>query len=249
MKLYDRVKKSACLSVVLLASMSSMQAEWDPECLLTENEQVLNSPNLMKLENRVFEQVKNSWCSIDKAQLLMELVVLTKPKVCVEIGAFTGSSTLPMLAGLQYVGQGYAYIIDAWSAKEAVRGLPSGDPHTQWWADQHMKAAKKLFEQLLDQWSFRSYCQVLPMASRKAVGIMTAIDFLHLDGNFSEEGALQDSELYVPKVVSGGYILLSNALTMVDGKPTKMKALWIIFDQCDIICELDAGNTLLFRKK
>jgi len=245
MKLY----KSVCLSILLVAFMSCIYAEWDPECLATENEQLLANPNLVKLENQVFEQVKNSWCSKEKAQLLIELVVLTKPKVCVEIGAFTGSSTLPMLAGLQYVKHGYAYVIDAWSAKEATAGLPSSDSHTQWWANQHMKTAKKMFEQMLDQWSFRSYCQVLPMASRKAVGIMAGIDFLHLDGNFSEAGALLDSELYVPKVLPGGYILLSNALTMVDGKPSKMKALWIVFDQCDIIAELDAGNTLLFRKK
>ena len=71
----------------------------------------------------------------------------------------------------------------------------------------------------------------------------------HLDGNFSEEGAWQDSEVYLPKVVPGGYILLSNALVSVAGQSAKMKALWPLFDRCDVVCEIDDSNTLLFRKR
>ena len=87
------------------------------------------------------------------------------------------------------------------------------------------------------------------MTSHEAVYQIPEIDLLHLDGNFSKIGALLDSVLYLPKIVPGGYVLLSNALATAGGKATKMKALWPLFEQCDLICEIDQGNALLFRKK
>lgn len=241
--------KFACTFAVLI-NISLLNAEWNPEYLPFENKNAfekLNNSELTKLEARVFDYVKNSWCSQDKAKLLLELIILTKPEVCVEIGA--GSSTLPILAGLQYLKKGMTYVIDSWSNAEAIKGLPSSDPNTTWWGGMNMRAAKKQVMYMLKLWSLNSHCRMLQKTSESAISQIPAIDFLHLDGNFSEQGALLDSELYLPKVVPGGYILLSNALVMVEGKPTKMKALWPIFDQCDIICEVDNSNTLLFKKK
>src|ERR1700675_371042 len=98
-----------------------MTVEWHPDCLAVERESalaVVKSPTLVQLEAEVFEYLKNSWCSEQKAKMMLELVVITKPAVCVEIGAFTGSTTLPMLAGLRYLGVGRAYVIDPWSNEE-----------------------------------------------------------------------------------------------------------------------------------
>lgn len=252
MMLYLRVKKFLYAFLAIFVFMGRLNAEWNPECLPIENENQLNvlkNPSLIDVENRVLEYVKNSWCSQEKAKLILELVVITQPKVCVEIGAFTGSSTLPMLAGLQYLKHGHAYIIDAWSNEEAIRGWPIKDPNTEWWSSLDMPILKNHCIYMIDSWSLSSYCHVLHMTSQKAVSQIPSIDFLHLDGNPAEAGALLDSELYLPKVVPGGYVLLSNALVMLGEKPTKMKALWPIFDQCDIVWELENGNTLLFRKK
>ena len=238
--------------VFAFININPLNAEWHAECLPFESKrthEILNSPGLVALKNQVFEYVKNSWCSQEKAKLLLELIIITNPKVCVEIGAFTGSSTLPILAGLQYLNQGSAYIIDAWSNEESIRGLPSSDPNSIWWGGLNMEVIKEQFNHLMYALSFHSFCQILQMKSEQAVSQIPEIDFLHLDGNFSEKGALLDSELYLRKVVSGGYILLSNALVMVGGRPQKMKSLRPLFDQCDIVYELEQGNTLLFRKK
>jgi hypothetical protein len=209
----------------------------------------LADPAFAQLESAVFDHLANSWCSQAKARLLLELVVLSRPQVCVEIGAFTGSTTLPVAAGLRHVGQGRACVIEPWSNEEALRGLPDGDANALWWADVDMAAVRAQFAQLLAAWSLASWCEVLAEASRDAAAKITAIDMLHLDGNFSEQGSLLDSELYVPKVAVGGHIVLSNALVTVAGKPAKMRALWPLFDTCDVVCELDDGNTLMFRKR
>ena len=229
-----------------------MKAEWHPDCLPLESQSdvdLLNDPALVRLETQILEYVRNSWCSADKAKLLFEVVVLTRPNVCVDIGAFTGSSTLPMLAGLQYVQKGHAYVVDAWSNEESVRGLPVDEVNRSWWSAVDMAAVRSQFDRMVDSWSFSAWCQVLPMASQQAARHVPPTDFLHLDGNFSEEGAWQDSEVYLPKVVPGGYILLSNALVSVAGQSAKMKALWPLFDCCDVVCEIDDSNTLLFRKR
>jgi hypothetical protein len=208
-----------------------------------------HSPEFVLLEQKIVDFLKTSWCTEEKAKLILECVVANQPKVCVEIGAFTGSSTLPLLAGLKYLNHGYAYVIDAWSNKEAIRGLPKEDPNTVWWASLDMQAIKNQFIQTMDQWSLTPYFQTLHMSSQEAAAQLPAIDFLLLDGNFSEEGALFDSQLYLPKVVPKGHILISNLLTMIGKQPTKMKALWPLFEQCEIVCEIENGNAFLFRKK
>lgn len=229
-----------------------MIVEWYPDCLSLEDEfdlAAVREPGLLDLEARIIEYLANSWCSDQKAKLLLEVVVLTRPAVCVEIGAFTGSCTLPMLAGLQQLGAGRGHIVDAWSNEEAVRGLPADDVNTVWWSGLDMAAVRARFAQMLRDWNLEALCQVHPEASRDAAPRLPPIDFLHLDGNFSESGALLDSEIHLPMVKPRGYALLSNALVTVAGAPTKMKALRPFFDQCDIICDLDGGNTLLFRKR
>ncbi len=215
----------------------------------TRNLTAAYSPEFVELEQKIVDFLKTSWCSEEKAKLILEFVIANRPKVCVEIGVFTGSSTLPLLAGLQYINHGYAYVIDAWSNMEAIRGLPKEDPNTVWWASLNMQAVKTQFIQTMDQWSLTPYFQVLHMSSQEAAAQLPGIDFLHLDGNFSEEGALLDSQLYLPKVVPNGHILISNLLTMIGTQPTKMKALWPLFEQCEIVSEIENGNAFLFRKK
>ena len=60
-----------------------MTVEWNPDCVAGDNPSGLaevDSPALRQLESEVFEYLKNSWCSEQKAKLLLELVVITKPE-------------------------------------------------------------------------------------------------------------------------------------------------------------------------
>ncbi len=209
----------------------------------------MNNPEFIQLEQKIVKFLENSWCSEQKARLILEFVVAHRPEICVEVGVFTGSSALPMLAGLKYIKHGRAYLIDAWSNEEAIRGLPKEDPNIVWWASLNMPSIKDQFNKTMARWSLASYFQVLHMSSKQAISQLPQIDFLHLDGNFSEEGSLLDSQLYLSKVVSGGYILISNTLTMIGKQATKMKALGPLFEQCEIVDEIENGNVLLFKKK
>jgi hypothetical protein len=240
------------VTCALFLSTNILNAEWDPAFLSLETtsvNEVLNNQNFIECEKKVCDYLKGSWCTEDKSKLIMELIVLTRPKICVEIGVFTGSTALPILESLKYTNNGKAYLIDAWSTRESIKGLPGDDLNTIWWSSLDMKEIKNLFIQMINNWGLESYCKIVNAPSVYASNIVPEINFLHLDGNFSESGSLKDCEVFLPKVVSGGYILVSNVLIMIGGKPTKMKTLWPLFDQCEIVCEIDHGNTILFRKE
>lgn len=199
------------------------------------------------LKNRVIKYLENSWCSAKKAELLMDLIFAIHPEVCVEVGVFSGSSVLPVAATLNYLKTGCIYAIDAWSNLAAVQHMSINDPNYSWWAQVNMNDAKNKFTTLIDQWKLNSCCSVIHAASEIAISQIPEIDFLHLDGNFCEEGALMDVELFLPRVKPGGYVLLSNLFQVIDNKLTKMSSMWRLFDECEIICEID-NNTALFRK-
>lgn len=204
---------------------------------------------VQEVKREVVHSLEGSWCSQEKAELLIDLVVANRPRVCVEIGAYTGSSVLPVLAALKYVGEGKIYAIDAWSNREAVKYLAIHDSHYQWWSRVDMEGAKNQFINRISEWDGWSYCQVIHLPAGLAVRqIPETIDLLHLDGSFSEQGSLLDVELFLPKVRSGGYILLSNVYVSVDGSFSKMASMWRLYDDCELICEIDNRHTALFRK-
>lgn len=234
-------------SLFVFLQIVSLFGDWDPAFLELQDAPA-QSGALQELKMRVAQYLQNSWCTREKSDLLIDLIASTAPQVCVEVGVFTGSTALPILAGLQWTQQGQLYAIDAWSCKESIFGLPSADLNAKWWGGLPMADLKAQFQAMLNSWSLNPYCQILHMTSETAASRIPPIDFLHLDGNFSEQGALRDSQLYVPQVKPGGYILLSNVHVMIAGKPSKMKALTVLLDYCEVICEINNGQALLFRK-
>lgn len=202
-----------------------------------------------ELKTSVFNYLKNSWVTQEKAQLIIELIALTQPQVCVDIGAFVGSSALPMAATLKYLKSGKVYLIDAWSNQEAVKYISLKDSNYNWWSTLNMQTAKRQCLTMIRRWSLESYCQVIHAPSEQAVCQIDQIDFLHLDGNFSKEGSLLDATLFLPKVKPGGYILLSNAFINIDHILTKVDTIWFLYHQCELVAEIENSNVMLFRKQ
>lgn len=200
------------------------------------------------LKNDVKKSLKQSWCSEEKIDLLMDLIYITQAQVCVEIGAFTGSSVLPVAATLQYLNKGKIYAIDAWSNEEAIRYMDPDDPNRSWWASLDMKAVRRSFDHLIISWKLKNVCTPIAKTSALALSEIPEIDFLHLDGDLSEQGSIYDAEHYLEKVKPGGYVLLSNVYHTVNNRQIKFKAFSLIFESCEFISETDRDNTVLFRK-
>jgi hypothetical protein len=246
-------KKLSLFAVFAAMISSSLHADWVPEDCLTdlksEEFNALNNQTFKNLKTQISEGLKGSWCTEEKLNLLMDLIYLTKPSTCVEIGAFTGSTVLPVASTLKFLGQGRIYAIDAWSNEEAIANLPENDPNKSWWASVSMKDVKSTYDQMIRTWHLDTVCTTLHSTSEQAVHQINEIDFLHLDGNFSEVGSLKDVQLYLPKVKKGGYVLLSNFFLMINGKQPKLKAFSELFNSCEMICEIERDNAVLFIKQ
>ncbi len=220
-----------------------LAAAWEPAaCWIGGNVSVLAEESYDQLKSRMTTLLKGSWCSYDKMALLMDVVLMEKPRICVEVGAFTGSSVLPVAAALSYLGSGTVYAIDAWSNAVAIRNMKEKDPNKLWWSTVSMSDAKYCFKALMKAGGVSDYVKPIPALSEEAVSRFDTIDFLHLDGDYSQEGALRDVQLYLPKLKNGGYVLLSNICA------TKLFALYELFEACDIVIEIDSGATMLLRK-
>jgi hypothetical protein len=227
---------------------TTVYPNWNPTDIAT-TQHLPSDPEFEHLKRLVYRYLEKSWVTQEKAQLIMELIAFTKPKICVDIGSFTGSSSLPMAATLKYLNSGKVYLIDAWSPQEAVKNISMNDPNYAWWSALQMQKIKDQCEMMIHQWELEGYCQIIHDLSERAAQQIDEIDFLHLDGDFSAMGSLLDATLYVPKVKSGGYILLSDALTVIDHMHSKKTTIWFLYHECELISELENGNVLLFKKQ
>lgn len=241
----------ATLFVTILACAIHLNADWDPAKVFDEeiNLSALQQEEYIELKKNVMKSLTNSWCSKEKTHLLMDLTLITQPEICVEIGAFTGASVLPVAAVLKKLNHGEIYAIDAWSNEEAVKYMEDNDPNKAWWSTLNMKSIYDAIQSMVQTWALTHCCQLIKSPSREAVNQIDQIDFLHLDGNYSEFVSLQDVNLYVPKVKSGGYILLSNLFTMVNGKQPKIKAFCALLESSEMVAEIERENAILFRKR
>jgi hypothetical protein len=243
------LKKIVVLSICLGISL---YAEWSPSSLHQGNPRsaiILSNPKYTALKTQVTQALTNSWCSAEKINLLMDVTLLIHPRVCVEIGAFTGSSILPVAATLKYLNSGKVFAVDAWSNAETIKYLAKDDPNRAWWSQVDMQAVRNSFQRLIKTWSLGSFCTEIYKPSEQAIySIPGEIDFLHLDGDYSEIGALRDVEVYLPKVKSGGYILLSNLYIMINREQPKIKAFVALCEACEIIASIEKDNAVLFRK-
>lgn len=229
-----------------------LYSEWDPSILCKHHPNFKNEVTenqYANLKSKVTNALKNTWCSVEKINLLMDLTLLTKPSVSVEVGVFTGSSILPVAATLSYLNSGKVYAVDAWSNDEAILNLNDDDPNKEWWSQVDMTVVHHCFKNLMEQWSLENFCIEHCKSSKQIIdAIPNQIDFLHLDGNYSEIGSLQDVELYLPKVKKGGYILLSNFYLMINREQPKIKAFCALCESCDIIATIENDNAVLFQK-
>ncbi len=185
------------------------------------------------------------WCNKEKATQMMNLIYETKPECCVEIGVFGGSSLFPTACALRYSGHGVVYGIDPWATSDCLVGYLPGDPNYEWWSRVNLESIFQGVVHTVKAWNLDAHCQLLRTTGRVALATFAdeSIDILHIDGNHTEEEALQDAKLYLPKIKNGGYIWFDDI-----NWPSTAKAV----DWLCLSCEIDENRStpayLLLRK-
>ena len=201
------------------------------------------------LKQRVCENLPTlaGWCSPEKAEHLIDLILEVKPKVCVEIGVFGGSSIFPVASALNFLEEGIVIAIDPWDIQECIMYLdPITDvAHLNWWEEVDLDDIFIQYVNMLKKYSLFDHCVTMRTTSEKAAAHIDTIDILHIDGNHSEPASTLDVSLYLPKVRSGGYIWMDDHI----GWPQTQAAFRLLQEACDLIKTVDNGNCILFKKR
>lgn len=188
------------------------------------------------------------WCSKEKAISFIDLVLEIKPKICVEIGVFGGSSLFTVASALKFLGQGLIIGIDPWDKMECIKHLdsPNGEADLEWWDRVNLAHIYKSYLNMLKIYELNEYTSTMKTTAEKAASEMgtISIDILHIDGNHSEIASTQDVTLYLPKVRSGGYIFMDDTLL-----ETTQRATDLLLESCDFVKIIDNGNCILFKKR
>lgn len=226
------MKKLILALVFFICLLPSLHAEMEEE----------------ELKKRVCKQLPNmeGWCTQEKALNFIDLVLQTKPDVCVEIGVFGGASVFPVASALKFLGKGTIIGIDPWDKIECIKYFEPVEERAQldWWGKVNLNSIYEKYLKMIKQFELENFCITMKTTSAKAAADIGVIDILYLDGNHSELISTQDVQLYLPKVRSGGYIWINDILW-----PTLQQAIDLLLESCDPIKLIDNGNCILFKKR
>lgn len=200
------------------------------------------------LKSRVSEIVPSidGFCSKEKAESFIDLVLEVEPAICVEIGVYQGASLFPVAAALKFIGKGVVIGIDSWDVDEAIKGLhPVRDKlEYTWWKGVDFNQVFDSYSSMISRYGLKDFCLTIRATSQTAAMCCEKIDILHIDGNLSEAIMTQDVVQYFPRVRPGGYIWIGDA-----GKQRREKPIEFLRRECDLIKSIDGGACLLFRKR
>lgn len=154
----------------------------------------------------------HGWCTREKSDALVDLVLTAHPRTCVEIGVFGGRSLIALGMALRALDEGgMAYGIDPWRLEAALEG-DVGPENRDWWTgvnldEIHRSCIAAVWATHLEPW-----VTVIRAASQHVAHLfVTGIDVLHVDGCHSEASSLRDVSTYVPLVRDGGYVLFDDS--------------------------------------
>jgi hypothetical protein len=199
------------------------------------------------LSQALLEQKKFAgWCPEKKAQNIMNLIHAENAQICVEIGVYGGSSFYPITAALAFNQQGIAYAIDPWSNEACIEGYEEDDKVHKYWSKVDLSKTLYGFLEKMHNNNMDAHYAVMRMTSAQACPFFedNSINFLHIDGNHSEESAIYDVENWLPKVKSGGIICFDDAWW----ESTK-KAIKLLMAEADIMPESNPEWKHIFLRK
>ncbi len=142
--------------------------------------------------------------SPEQGEFLKSLVCNINPSNIVEIGCFTGISTIWIASGLEQIGSSATI-----HAVDLFDDIMPWLPHRYGYLSNPLKYAQESvasaqlshrikFHKMNSQEMGRKYHEI----------INKSIDFIYIDGDHSKWGCLYDFTLFYPHVSVGGYILL-----------------------------------------
>lgn len=196
------------------------------------------------------EQKKFSgWCPQEKAKQIMDIIFNNSFDVCVEVGVYGGSSFFPITATLAFKKQGMAYAIDPWQNTPCLEGYQEDDEKWfNFWGKINLEKVMQKFIEDMHRNNLDANYTIIRLSSSEAVPLFedSSIDFLHIDGNHSEQASVIDVISWLPKVKSGGVICFDDAWWA-----STQKAVKLLRQSCDVMKNESSsqGQYIFLRKR
>lgn len=196
---------------------------------------------MTELSEEVYHQAKSAvvhgWMMPEKCKWFEQIYDAQRnlqPIVAVEIGVFYGMSAIAQGLLAQRLGVNCVlFAIDAWTAEASLEGTNSKD-NDEWWKQQNYDDAFNTFKSAINILGLNNCIIPVKSKSEDAASRFEQIHILHIDGNHSEEKSTLDVELYLPKVVNGGYIILDDT-----NWQTVKRAAEMLAEQCAVIKQVE----------
>jgi hypothetical protein len=102
----------------------------------------------------------HGWCAQEKAAILIDLILKSKPEIILEIGVWGGKSLVPMACALRANHKGIIYGIDPWEATASLQGLTNEANKGFWgWVD-HIAVMQGLIDKI-EQFELGEYIELI----------------------------------------------------------------------------------------
>lgn len=194
------------------------------------------------IEEAIHHYIPNQegWTTANRACEMASRIIEIKAQVCVDIGVFAARSTIAMGFAARELGNSIVYGIDPWH----VGAAPESDDNkegVEWWKEKanleemHRQSMKAIWDHNLEPWVV-----IIRSRSEYCSQLFPTIDVLNIDGNHSKVASCRDAMTYVPKVRSGGIVLMDDT-----SWPSTQDAIKIIEQSCDLlnVMEGEVGGT------
>jgi hypothetical protein len=189
----------------------------------------------------------SGWCPVEKAKHIMNILYSHPSPVCVELGVFGGSSFFPIASTIAYKKQGIAYAIDPWENAPCLEGNEHWkEEKNGYWEKIDLNKVMDKFIAGMHRNGLDNYYTIMRKSSQQAYLYFEdeSIDFLHIDGNHSEESSTFDVIHWLPKVKKGGVICFDDAWWN-----STQKAMKLLLQECDVMKETSSKWQYVFVQK
>jgi len=183
----------------------------------------------------------DGWCSYEKAAVLVDIILKTKPETIVEIGVYGGKSLVPMAYALEVNGKGHMYGVDPWDTSESLKGINNASSEYFWGVYVNHSAIYAALCAKIQEFNLTQRITLVRSSSEDAAPIEN-IDMLHIDGNHSPEASYIDVTKWAPLVRSGGIILLDDITWYEENAYTQAKSIQWLDTHCTKIAEFKGSN-------
>lgn len=185
--------------------------------------------------------IPDGWCTTEKATVLAQLALDSKPQIIVEIGTYSGRSLIPMALALKENGTGRIFGIDPWQNTDAIR-LETEEINRDWWAKIDLTKILNICTLGIHEFGVERQCVLIRAISQDVEGLFGKIDLLHIDGCHSRAASTSDVDIYFPKVRKGGDVVLDD---------TDWKSLQFATEKVAKASDLvkDGGGYRIYRKR